>query len=111
MRASPLERVCRAAGAIFAILGLGLVGAARFGDQVRVHYYLVFCVVPVSPTVYRWLLGFTAACGLLFLSALLASAVSRLRRRQLPAHQCHACGYDLRATPERCPECGTIPAR
>jgi len=51
---------------------------------------------------------------LLVIGAVLAVPMARRisqRVARCKSGFCPKCGYDLRATPERCPECGTIPAK
>jgi uncharacterized membrane protein len=52
-------------------------------------------------------LGFVAAAT--SVSPLIWLAM-RWKRRGSVAGLCPSCGYDLRATPDRCPECGLFPA-
>lgn len=66
-------------------------GNWRFGDHALTILFLLYWLVALV----------TAIPPLLFVRRL-------LRRRSLERRGCcRTCGYDLRASPERCPECGT----
>ncbi|HYE18296.1 MAG TPA: hypothetical protein VEA69_07615 [Tepidisphaeraceae bacterium] len=68
---------------------------------------LLFITFPTwSVVAPHWLLAGVFA----ILPAGRAIAWRRRRNRRAPGH-CRHCGYDLRATPERCPECGREPPR
>jgi hypothetical protein len=54
----------------------------------------------------HWLVA--AVFGLPPLTGLISAARAALvRHRRARRARCRSCGYDLRATPGRCPECGT----
>jgi hypothetical protein len=53
------------------------------------------------------------AMGTIFMpvAVLFAAIFRRGKVRRISSGLCINCGYDLRATPDRCPECGTIPEK
>jgi hypothetical protein len=51
----------------------------------------------------------TGAC-VVDIAAIVLLTLHRRRWRRRSTGTCARCGYDLRATPTRCPECGMIPA-
>ena len=53
--------------------------------------------------VRRNIVTFVLACGTV---ALFLRRVRRIRRARRHPYGCAACGYDLRASRDRCPECG-----
>jgi hypothetical protein len=63
------------------------------------------------PGVYGWqvVVPYWALCSLTATLPAIWSWRWYRRRRRGVAGCCQQCGYDLRATPDRCPECGIIP--
>ena len=88
-----LRRSARRVKPDWEFLGFGTVGGTRTDRTMRL------VVIPL------WFIALATAGG----AAGFLVPVLR-RRRRLKGGRCVRCGYDLRASPERCPECGTIPA-
>jgi hypothetical protein len=72
----------------------------------RTHGMDVF----VTGTWLKLPLWLPAVAAALFPGGVALIRLSQRLRRSRASHYCSACGYDLRATPERCPECGAAPA-
>ncbi|MDB5318957.1 MAG: hypothetical protein JWN40_588 [Phycisphaerales bacterium] len=79
----------------FNVLGLELAGSV-VGDSslwnLFVPYWMLTCLTLALP-----------------LTAMIAWLRRRARHRRETKGLCPGCGYDLRATPHRCPECGEAP--
>ena len=64
--------------------------------------------VPQGVVQRQWLsIPYWAVCMVAAVPGVLALRRRKRLSRMRAAGHCPACGYDLRATPERCPECGT----
>ncbi|HEX3357109.1 MAG TPA: hypothetical protein VHS31_09075 [Tepidisphaeraceae bacterium] len=79
------------------------VGAIKCQDEKGVNFLLVNNFYSAFAIPWWMLLLALAICPALWLRV----PVRARRRRQ--RGECAVCGYDLRATPDRCPECGAVP--
>jgi hypothetical protein len=96
--------------ALTALVASGALRIRYLALLPRVDEYVVMCSPPGRPVRVAWV-EYSVPCWMLgLLTVAPASVVTRSARRRYrrPVGYCRHCGYDLRATPDRCPECGLV---
>ncbi len=84
----------------------------RVGENYpRIYSWVFTWHIHIKPPFNLSFIAYVPLWGLILLPFVLLLIRSRRRNRRLALGICDACGYDLRATPDRCPECGTIPPK
>jgi hypothetical protein len=73
----------------------------------RTHFTMISATAPPLTSRHRLVVIPYWAPALIFGLPLIVSTTRRLLRRRRHPGRCPVCEYDLRATPQRCPECGT----
>jgi hypothetical protein len=82
---------------------MGFAGPRRFSFRSQTGHYPQIAEYGSFTAIPFWI--FIVASSLPFQVAWIRGQVKRLHESRIGL--CPVCGYDLRATPDRCPECGT----
>jgi hypothetical protein len=82
------------------------VQTVRVGNPIVLDMFVGIEFHTTAVSVPYWL---ATKVALVFPGLWLVGAIRT--RRRISGANCRRCGYDLRATPDRCPECGTVPTR
>ncbi len=84
--------------------------AFYFGHTVKLGYAIISST-KIDHGFDVWAVPFWLIALLLAVYPMFLAFRKRYAARRSIHGLCHSCGYDLRATPDRCPECGTIPPK